>query len=254
MLKALSSDWLKTKRTAYRAIAFLLPPALTLVMLWYLSVHRRTPAFQANAYALFFDLWTILVPLLAGLLAGILGSQEEQAGNFGGLLGTSIPRISILSGKLLLLILTTAADLFASVLLFSAGLAIFLHVSDLQIAVFLEGVLLAILGSLALYVFHLWLSFAFGLGASVSVGGAGFLIAAVCGITSAGDRIWRFLPWTWPARLSQIPEALLVRSDRSQTLWPEIGRGALPALLLFLLSAACAVVWFDRWEGRKSYE
>lgn len=254
MLRILASDWLKTKRTAYRTIAFLLPSAVALVSLWYLSAHRRTQAFQANAYALFFDLWTIMVPLLVGLLAGLLGSQEEQAGNFNGLLSASVPRVSIFSGKLWLLILTTAAGLFASVLLYCAGLASFLHVSHLHVAVFLEGALFTILGSLALYVLHLWLGFAFGLGASVSAGGAGFLIAVICGVTSAGDRIWHFLPWAWPARLAAIPGALLIPSGRPQNPGPEIGRGVLPAVLLFLLAAVCAVVWFDRWEGRRSYE
>lgn len=250
MLRSLSSDWLKTKRTAYRAISFLLPPAVALVSLWYLSVHRRTPSFQGNAYRLFFDLWTILLPVLVGLLAGLLGSQEEQAGNFNGLLGTSLARVSVFSGKLLFLILTAAAGLFVSGLLFMAELALFLHVSGLQIAVFLEGALLTLLGSLALYVLHLWLSFAFGLGASVSAGGAGFLIAAVCGLTSAGDRIWRFLPWTWPARLSRIPEAFLAPSLSE----PVAGNRTeiLPAILLFIFSFVCAVVWFCRWEGRRS--
>lgn len=92
------------------------------------------------------------------------------------------------------------------------------------------------------------------MGASVAVGGAGFLIAAVCGVTSAGDRIWRFLPWAWPARLSQIPEVLLNNAGRSQNLWSEVWHGVLPATLLFLLFAAYVILWFDRWEGRKSYE
>lgn len=250
MLRILSSDWLKTKRTAYRTILFLLPPAVALVALWYLSVHRRTSAFQANAYTLFFDLWTILIPILVGLLAGIIGSQEEQAGNFNGLLGTSIPRVFILSGKLLFLILTMAVGLFLSDLLFVAGLALFLHVSGVQIAVFLEGAFLTLLGSLALCVLHLWLSFVSGPGASVSAGGAGFLIAGICGITSAGDRIWLFLPWTWPARLSQIPVPPSLLESSSGGDWA----GVLPAIFLFILSLACALAWFCRWEGRRSYE
>ncbi|CAB1245613.1 ABC-2 type transport system permease protein [Ruminococcaceae bacterium BL-6] len=250
MLRILSSDWLKTKRTAYRTISFLLPPSVAVVALWYLSVHRRTAAFQANAYVLFFDLWTILIPILAGLLAGILCSQEEQAGHFNGLLGVSIPRVSIFTGKLLLLILTTAATLFVSLILFVGGLAFLLHVSGLRTAVFLEGALLTVLGSLFLCVLHLWLSFAFGMGASVSVGGAGFLIAAICGLTSAGNRIWRFLPWTWPARLSQIPVPFSHFESSSGGDWA----GMLPAILLFVLSLICAFVWFNRWEGRRSYE
>lgn len=154
MFRTLSADWLKTKRTAYRGIAFLLPPAYALAMLWYISVHRNTPSFQEYAYAIFFDAWAILVPLLAALLAGLLGSQEEQAGNFNGLMGSSVSRVSLLSGKLFLLILTAAADLLASVLILLAGMVLFLHIPDLQIAVFLEGALLVILGFLALSVFH----------------------------------------------------------------------------------------------------
>lgn len=252
MFRILSSDWLKTKRTAYRTIFFLLPPSVALVSLWYLSVHQRTSAAQANAYTLFFDLWTILIPFLTGLLAGILSSQEEQAGNFNGLLGTSVSRISIFFGKLLFLVLTTATSLFLSDILFVAGLVSFLHISGLQAVVFLEGAILTLLGGLPLYVLHLWLSFTFGMGASISVGGAGLLIAAVCGLTSAGDHIWRFLPWAWPARLSQIPETFLVPSLSKSVAgnWT----GILLTILLFVLSTGCAAIWFCRWEGRKSYE
>jgi lantibiotic protection ABC transporter MutG family permease subunit len=260
MFPVLSSDWLKTKRSAFRRIALILPVVYPLVMLWYFSLHRQTPEFQVYAYEIFFNTLTIFIPLLAGLLSGILCAQEEQAGSFNGLLSEAVPRAKLFCSKLLLLILAPAADLLLSVLILLAGMAWLFHLPDIQGALFLEGALFTVMGSLVLYTFHLWLGFAFGLGASVAAGGAGFLIAAICGLTSAGDRIWRFLPWTWPARLSLIPERILpgahaaVPATSSQSFLQQAEQGLAPAMIVFLFLTACVILWFNRWEGRRSYE
>lgn len=86
LLRILSSDWLKTKRTAVRIIIMAAPVAYALVFLLYFGTFAQTSKMQYNIHEAFFQSGTIFLPMAAGLFAGLLCSQEEHAGNFNGML------------------------------------------------------------------------------------------------------------------------------------------------------------------------
>ncbi|GED17917.1 lantibiotic immunity ABC transporter MutG family permease subunit [Aneurinibacillus migulanus] len=260
LFRVLSSDWLKTKRTAVRLIIFAAPVAYAFLLIWYFGNYKQTPDLQSKIYEAFFQMRTALLPVSAGLLAGFMGVQEEHAGNFNGILGQTVPRAQVYISKLLMLILMTTADMFISTFILLVGMEYVLHISMIQVGLFVEGMLLAVTGSLFLYTFHLFLGFAYGLGASIAAGGAGFLIAAIIGTTTVGDRIWQFVPWAWSVRLSQLPEVFMpglqlpdsiIASDYFTQL---AVKGLVPAIATFILVTVCGTIWFFRWEGRKAYE
>ena len=64
-----------------------------------------------------------------------------------------------------------------------------LHVEKIQYELFMQGVLLTLIGSLILITLHLFTSFAIGMGTSIAIGGIGFLISAIIGATVLGDKI-----------------------------------------------------------------
>lgn len=256
LFRTLSSDWLKTKRTAIRLIVIIVSMLYPFFMLWYFSKQNS----QSQIYDGFFMVISVAMPIMAGMLCGLIGTQEENAGNFNAILGSTVTRTTSYLSKFILLILMTANSVFLSTLVLLAGMKWFMHIKNIQVGLFLEGALLVITGSLILYSLHLFVSFAFGMGASIALGGAGFLIAAVLGGTVVGDRIWQFVPWTWAARLSQLPEVFIHDFQLPAGINPPVffteqfSKGITGVITCNVIVLIASIVWFRRWEGRKSYE
>ncbi|OKP83177.1 hypothetical protein A3842_09250 [Paenibacillus sp. P3E] len=260
LLRLMASDWLKTKRTPVRWLTGMAVLGYPALLLWYFARPVRTSELPYEIHHSFFQSASIVLPVGIGLLAGLLAAQEENAGHFNGLLGQSAPRTLIYLGKLLQLILLVAVFLFGSMLVLLPGMRYILQLEHPGAGIFLLSGLLALAGSLALCVLHLYLALAFGLGASVGAGGAGLLVAAIIGTTSIGDAIWPYVPWSWPARLAGLPGlampgvSLPDGFQLSGFLRDNLVRGLVPACMVFMLVTACSILWFCRWEGRDSYE
>ncbi len=105
-----------------------------------------------------------------------------------------------------------------------------------------------------LYLLHLWISLRFGKGASISVGVAGSLVAALM-LTGLGEGIWYFIPWGWGVRFCDMA---VIKSPDS----PGTGRtrvlsrtkipwdGWLSGCATLFLFALC-LLWFKRLGGEK---
>lgn len=241
--RLIRADWLKTRRTPIRWVVFALPVGYALTLLWYFSTFRVTPELPSKVYEAFFEAWCVSLPLIYGLLTGLMGLQEEQAGGFRVLLGIPSARIRIYGSKLLLLIGVAFGSPLVSATIVVLGMKFGMGVENIHAEVFYVGALLSAAGSMALGACHLWLGFAFGFGASVGVGGAGFLTAAIIGVTSVGDGIWGAVPWAWPVRLAMHPLASV-----------DLPKGLLYACSLFAVVTVLSLLWFQRWEGRKREE
>lgn len=98
------------------------------------------------------------------------------------------------------------------------------------------------------------------MGASIAIGGGGFLVSAIIGATVVGDNIWQYIPWAWTVRLSQVPMLLMLNvkhafgMELSDLYFQELMKGIIPASICFILVTLLGLVWFNRWEGGKSYE
>ncbi|MGO0862089.1 ABC transporter permease, partial [Clostridioides difficile] len=79
MIGVLSSEWLKTKRTAIRWITFFMPVVIALCVVAYLIVRSKvTYKFVFEGY---FTVWTtIIIPVGVSLLSGFIIHEEELAG------------------------------------------------------------------------------------------------------------------------------------------------------------------------------
>lgn len=225
-------------------------------MLLYFSNNK----IQYIIYDGFFKVISVFLPLLVSLISGLIGMQEENAGNFSIILSSTVSRTTSYLSKLFLFEIMTTISVFFSTSLFLLGMKSVLHIENIQYNLFYQGAFLTIIGCLFLYVFYLFLSFSFGIGVSIALGGAGFLIAAVMGATLVGDKIWQFIPWTWPVRLSNLPEFFMpgiqlpIGLNTSEFLTQQYGRGLPFVILGTIVLLIGSLVWFNRWEGRKSYE
>lgn len=259
-MKILRSEWMKTKRTPVRWLAFLMPVLLAGVLIGYYSLRPLTPDIQLNIFVTFFELWTaFVIPMGAGLIPGIMVHQEELAGNFNGFLGSKMPRRKLYHGKLIMIILVALTSTMLAALALTAGVSFVLRLSP-SWPIFLIAALMATLGTLPLLAFHLWISFAWGMGASIGIGGGGILIAALMA-TSLGDNIWPFVPWAWPVRLSELAGAFLLNRPGMNLTTKNISfgtivgqslKGLIPSAVLFAGLLIGGLAWFKKWEGRKA--
>ncbi|MED0679099.1 lantibiotic immunity ABC transporter MutG family permease subunit [Aneurinibacillus thermoaerophilus] len=260
LLKILSSEWIKTKRTTIRLIVFVTPIIYPIFMLWYFSRYNDPSSWQIKIYGGFFEVLTVSLPIIISLFTGLISYQEEKSGNFINLLAGPVSRAKFYFGKLFLLILSAIVDIFLATFLMLLGMRYILHVDNIHYDLFLQGVLLSVIGSLILFSMHMLISFALGMGASIAIGGGGFLISAIIGATVVGDNIWQFIPWAWTVRLSQVPMLLMPEAKHafgmqlSNLYFQELLKGIVPAIICFILVTIIGLIWFNRWEGDKSYE
>lgn len=81
-LRLLSSEWIKTKRTAIRMMVIITPIIYSLFMVWYFSHYRTSTFWQMKIYQGFFEVMAVSLPIIISLLTGLMSYQEEKAGSF----------------------------------------------------------------------------------------------------------------------------------------------------------------------------
>ena len=259
MLNLLLSEWLRTKRTAVRWLTFCMPVIFSLCTAAYLAA--REGSAQAFAFEGFFTIWTVfIIPAGIGVLAGFIVQEEELAGNFSGFLGTGLSRVRLYAGKFLLLFFCVAVCTFIAVLLLCAGMKAAMP-AGVTVWVFVAGATLTVIGTLPLLALHLWISFAWGMGASVGISFGGLLMAAILGLTGLGSGLCPLIPWTWPVKLGMLPGTYFLKHTVSLP-QAEITSGLIKTASTGLSAAAAGLIvfliggmiWFNIWDGRKSYE
>ncbi len=263
MMKLLSSEWLKTKRTAIRWFTFCMPAVYAALIIGYIALRGVDINTQVLVFQIFFEAWTaFVIPLDVGILSGFIVHQEELAGNFNGFLAAKVSRYKLYLGKFGLLFVTMTTSTLIATIVLCVGLNVFLGLLiDWQI--FVASAILVVIGTIPLLALHLWASFAWGMGASIGISIGGLLMAALIGATGLGDKIWQFIPWAWPVRLAMLPGVYLQfmpdmqvtpESISSGFVLNQLATGLIAVAICLAVALVGGMVWFDKWEGRKFYE
>ncbi|AND80119.1 lantibiotic immunity ABC transporter MutG family permease subunit [Streptococcus pantholopis] len=262
MIAILSSEWVKTKRTAIRWLIVLVPVLFSLATTAYFSLSEEID--EIAVFQGFFTAWcAFLAPLAVAVLAAFVVQEEELAGHFLGYLSASVPRNSLYFGKFLMLVFCNMVSTVLALAVFYIGMTIASPGTVNGWVLFLFAVILAFFGTLPLLAIHLWLSFIWGTGASVSLGMCGLVLAILMGITELGDDVWLFIPWTWPYRLAKLPENYLGFTAKmfvppaeisSGLVVRQLMAGTLAVIICLIIFCAGGIIWFNRWEGRKRYD
>lgn len=147
--------------------------------------------------------------------------------------------------------------------MFCIGTAIFFPGTFHIEIFFIAGVLLLLVGILPLIAIHLWISFVYGIGASIGMGIIGLLMTTMIGGSELGNSIWQFVPWALPIRLvkaigpylefsaNMAKPPQLISSGWATT---QLLSGIISVIIYLIIMLGCGIVWFYRWEGRKHYE
>ena len=264
MIKLISSEWLKIKRTSIKRITFLLPFLISGCIIGYVALHKRGDHFEVDIFETFFEVWAIfIIPIIISVFAGQIVYEEELAGSFNGFLSERFSRYRLYLGKFFIISIVCAITLILGTSVFCIGMTMFFSDTVHIEIFFIAGVLLLLLGILPLIAIHLWISFVYGIGASVGMGIIGLLAAAMIGGSELGNNIWQFIPWALPIRLVKAigpyPEFVggmakppqLISSGWATT---QLLSGVISVIIYLIIMLSCGIVRFYRWEGRKHYE
>lgn len=253
-MRLLSSEWLKTKRTAVRWLTFFMPVVLAICTVAYLVI--RQDGTQAFAFEGFFTIWAgLIMPIIVGVLAGFVVQEEEFAGNYVGFLGTGVSRTKLFWGKFVLLALCLTICTLLAALVLSAGMGLFVP-CGVDVGLFLFAALFISIATLPLIALHLWASFAGSMGVSIAISVCGLLMGIIFGTTSLGTGIWQFITWTWPIKLGLLPGTTLIETAQNASAYAmNTGMVAFVVTAFALIALlSCGMLWFRKWEGRKASE
>ena len=254
MLTILSTEWLKLKHTSIHIMMIAVPAFISICSASYFSYQIK---FQ-NSLIMegFFSLWTaVILPLIVGVLAGYLVQEEEVAGNFTGFLCTNISRGKLYLGKLLMIWFQVSI-----MTIIATGILCFgverIREDNEAILAFSIASFFTIIGTLPIIGIALWVSFLWGMGASIGVGIISLLIGTLLGTTNLGDGIWFFVPWCWDIKISMLPNIYFFQGNRE--ILSEVMVQLIQIIFLitigFFLFLLGGMIWFSRWEGRKHSE
>ncbi|MCB2314144.1 lantibiotic immunity ABC transporter MutG family permease subunit [Clostridium tagluense] len=240
LLRCIKSDFYKLRHTSILWIHLLIPLAGALIFLLYYHMTSKSSIMDISTYL---EALAIAFPLLIGLISGIVIEQEQQAGNFQVLLTTSKLKCTTYLSKLILLLLLGFFSVALAVGTFALGFHVVPHLFYLKAA----GALF--IGNIVIYILHVFISIQFGKGASAGIGVSGSLISALM-LTGLGDNIWHFIPWSWSGRFCDY----LVFELVSHSVALDTKQGVFIMLFALCITFVASLFWFQKWEGRKSYE
>lgn len=244
LLSCLKADFLKTKRTSIRIAHLVIPIVTALIFIAYGSY---APWDNDVKVELYYQILGMALPFLIGLFCAILSEQERSAGCFQTMLLSSCKAIPFLS-KLLLLLLFCAGALFMASMIFGAAFHFGLQCRPVGIAFYPLAALLMFESSIPMYLLHLYVSFRFNQGVSVSLGIAESVLSALF-LTGLGESIWEYVPAAWPARmvttfLQGYRGALDARAELKQA--------SCIGLFMITIGMAVYLFWAYHWEGTQT--
>lgn len=248
LIWAVKAECLKYKKTSFYLIHFLIPLTGAIVMWLYL---KGAGWGVEGALIGYLSIVASAFPFMIAVVTEIAIQREEQSSFL--LLLSAPSRRNVFLAKYLILNFWGALAAFLSI-------AAFLALEQVQISVWLFMAIFGalVLQNLLLYLIHMFLSLQFGKSVSIFWGICGTIISMIF-LTGLGERIWRFAPQSWGARLCNYLLVLFFTpqgGDMAQKKIMLLELDTFPAYagteLLVCIGLLC--IWFMRWEGRRVYQ
>lgn len=241
ILREFISNFTKIKRAPFLLLHLLPPIVVTLLFLVY---YASAGYHIISDVRMFFILLQICYPVLVSIAVPVFIHLDRNISNVQNSLGLTESRKDVYLGKLCFLLFLSALSMLLYELCFYVGTGFFPDISVMNFASFSAIFVIFLLGSICLYLLHMFIAFRFGAGISV-LAGIGGTISAGYFENAIGDRIWPLIPWEWGVRfleyhfgLSNIP----------------VFSGIISLIIITLAALFLSILWFDRWEGRTVQE
>lgn len=194
----------------------------------------------------------IALPFVIALIcAGNVSLEEEN--HFQPFLGTSVCKWHTLFAKWMVLEALALLSIIASVCMFACGYHWILGKEALSSQIYGLLILFLWLGSIPLYLEHLFLNFTYSKAASLGAGVAQLLLSALF-LTGLGDGKWQFFPSTWSVRWTSLILTVIVNDGASDFLIGKVKTYAMICLLITVVIYVIIRMWFYFYEGRQCDE
>jgi len=243
-VRLLKADFLKIRHTPMLWIHMIVPASIAILLLIYYAFSHQI---ALGKVAGLMELLGVGFPLVIGIITAMAIDQEASAGHFGEIL-MARGKIKCFLSKLCMLLLMALGSLLIAIGGFALGFQFILHQNQFSVSFYGQLIIVLFLSQIFLYLLHTICSLRFGTGASIGLGIAESLIAALM-ITGLGEGIWHWIPCSWGVRFNVYNLSLLAHSGVSQCIKELISGGTIcfmATILLFVFS----LIWFHYFEGR----
>jgi len=244
VIRCWKAEYQKCKHSILLYMHSLIPIMCAAVFAGYYYISSWEPATKISAYL---EILAVAFPFLIGIIVGLVVQIENQAGHYQLLLGTIPSRIATYIGKLGFLMICAMGATFLALGTFAA------LYRDAPASLYLKAGILLLITMLPIYLIHLFVGMSFGKGASMGLGIAGSLIAALM-ITGLGDATWKYIPWAWGVRAMDYT----VLAWDSPQLYAQVKTDFFSGMIISVCCTVClliaSLVWFHGWEGGKNSE
>ena len=250
LIRGMRGEFLKMRHTFLPLLHIGVPVSGCAVFLLY---YRFSDWDEMNRISGYAQVIGVALPFLVSIVcAGNIRLEEKN--HFQVLLGGWKEKWKGLTVKYLVLAGMGLLTITGALAFFGAG-------SWLLLPVFGEGksfaagmyLLLAaalFLGSLPLYLEHLFLNLAFSGTVSQCVGVAQFLLSALF-LTGLGEGRWRFFPCTWSARGAMLALSGIYQENPGDVYFAELRQTVFICLLLLAVICVIIGLWYHYFEGRQ---
>lgn len=239
------ADFQKIRHTPMLWIHIVVPILTVTLFLSYYSFSTASVSGKVGGYM---EVLSIAFPLLIGILSAMAVEQEASAGHFQELLMAKYKLMSFLS-KVCMLLLLGFGSLFITVGGFAFGFQFLLHQNLFSTNFYGKMILILFFSQIFMYLLHILCSFRFGAGASIGLGIAESLIAALM-LTGLGEEIWRWIPCSWGVRLCEYYLELKTNGKYITIYVEEFQSGASICFVMTALLLLSSFIWFHYFEGR----
>lgn len=249
-IRLYKAEFYKQRKGIFYPLHFAAPILLSVVFfLFFLGRRNSITAIGVESY--FFQVIGLVLPFLISILCGMVSKNELEAGGGSNLL--KLPKRGLgLLAQLSMMLTLCAGSLGGSIVGFYAVLKLLGLAFPPLLGLFsIIGFLW--MSTIFLYILHLFIGYAFGVGVDCIIGFFGIIVSAVA-MTGLGDHIWYFLPHSWSLRIvrTQLLGSLgqLGTQVGKQELTMAVGVIIVCSLVGFFLY----LLWINHWEGRISEE
>lgn len=259
LYQCIRAEFVKMRHTFLYPLHIAAPAIGSVLFLLYYRTASWSEAAQISGYA---QVIGIALPFAVSIgCAGNVGLEEKN--HFHPFLNGTVCKWNSFLGKYLALLGMGMAAVAAAVLCFAAGYGGLLGKEGISVLAYGALTVILCLGTIPLYMEHLFFNLMFSRTVSIGIGVIQFLLSALF-LTGLGDGRWMFFPCTWSARgaalfLAQISYQVSDHaSGKEKTAVFAAGQKGMPgvsfllmSLLLTILICVIIRIWFHFYEGRQ---
>lgn len=251
LIRGMRGELLKMRHTFLPLLHIGVPVSGCAVFLLY---YRFSDWDEMNRISGYTQVIGVALPFLVSIVcAGNIRLEEQN--HFQVLLGGWREKWKGLAAKYLVLAGMGLLAITGALALFGAGSFLLLPSAPAEGRSLTAGIYLLLaealfLGSLPLYLEHLFLNLAFSGTVSQCMGVAQFLLSALF-LTGLGEGRWQFFPCTWSARGAMLALAGIYQEKSGAMYFSELQRNVFICLLLLAFICVIIGLWYHYFEGRQ---